>query len=84
MRLWKSKNNADVGGYTLAVPQTAKSAHPYTRLSNTFFPSGTQFDIYSSLREAVPIIDAAIHKLVRLTGGFSADEQTDTRGTSLW
>ncbi len=73
MRLWKSKNNADVGGYTLAVPQTAKSAHPYTRLSNTFFPSGTQFDIYSSLREAVPIIDAAIHKLVRLTGGFSVE-----------
>lgn len=35
-------------------------------------PAGTVFapEIYKNLRDSVPIIDAAINKLVRLTGGF--------------
>lgn len=39
--------------------------------------SGQPFEIslYSSLREAVPIIDAAIHKLVRLIGHFKVECQ---------
>ena len=32
--------------------------------------SGNQIRLYYALREAIPIIDAAIFKLVRLTGGF--------------
>ncbi|MGN0567106.1 MAG: serine/threonine protein phosphatase, partial [Acutalibacteraceae bacterium] len=32
--------------------------------------SGNQVRLYYALREAIPIIDAAIFKLVRLTGGF--------------
>ena len=33
--------------------------------------SGTQVRLYRALREAVPLIDAAICKLIRLTGGVS-------------
>lgn len=37
-------------------------------------PLGTaQHRLYYALREAVPVIDAAVFKLVRLTGGFDVD-----------
>lgn len=51
---------------------------PQTSFSNLFenlcdfYPSQVSNpDLYRSLREAVPIIDTAIYKLVRLTGGFN-------------
>lgn len=59
-----------------------------------------QYDLYRSLVEAVPVIDAAVQKLVRLTGSFSVsaeDERydgllrdfietvpSDAGGVSLW
>lgn len=53
-----------------SAPQTSSSL-PFESLCN-YFPSGiNQPDLYRSLREAIPIIDTAIYKLVRLTGGFS-------------
>ncbi len=44
--------------------------------NSTFIPYGFRIDpfeknLYDSLRYAVPIIDAAISKIVRLTGGYS-------------
>ncbi|MBQ8922908.1 MAG: serine/threonine protein phosphatase [Oscillospiraceae bacterium] len=33
-------------------------------------PSPAEFRLYDALRFQVPVIDAAIHKIVRLTGGF--------------
>ncbi len=54
----------------VTAPQTS-SSQPFESLCN-FFPSSiNQPDLYRSLREAIPIIDTAIYKLVRLTGGFS-------------
>ena len=52
------------------APQTSFS-NPFENLCD-FYPSGVSNpDLYRSLREAVPIIDTAIYKLVRLTGGFN-------------
>ena len=49
-------------------------ASTQTSAGNSFqnlYPSAViNPDLYRSLREAVPIIDTAIYKLVRLTGGF--------------
>ena len=57
-----------------AAVQTAGNrvtAHPFSLLDG-YVPLGTaQQRLYAQLREAVPVIDAAITKLVRLTGGFS-------------
>lgn len=39
-------------------------------LLDSVMPGMQDMHLYSALREAVPIIDAAITKLVRLTGGF--------------
>lgn len=32
-----------------------------------------QNSLYRELREAIPIVDAAIYKIIRLTGGFHVD-----------
>ncbi len=53
------------------VPQTGpQGGHPFGIL-NGYAPLSTpQVRLYYALREAVPVIDAAIFKLVRLTSGF--------------
>ena len=50
--------------------QTAAPVSPFSVL-NSYVPlrSG-EYRLYAALREAVPIIDAAIDKTVRLIGGF--------------
>lgn len=45
---------------------------PFGTLNTYSPPPHIAGDLFSSLREAVPLIDAAIYKLVRLTGGFQA------------
>ncbi|MBP3313121.1 MAG: serine/threonine protein phosphatase [Oscillospiraceae bacterium] len=45
--------------------------HPFAEL-NRFTPMGDgESELYRAMREAIPILDAAVQKLVRLTGGFS-------------
>ena len=45
--------------------------HPY-RTALSFTPLGTpELRLYRAMREAIPVLDAAILKLVRLTGGFT-------------
>lgn len=61
------------------------SARPASGLGllDSYTPlGGNQTRLYYALREAVPIIDAAIFKTVRLTGGFEvrcADERLQDR-----
>lgn len=45
--------------------------HPFGALRGFVPLGGHEEQIYRQLREAVPILDAAVLKLVRLTGGFS-------------
>lgn len=63
----KEKGQADV----VAVPQTGKSGHPFASLHGYHPAADYDIALYKSLREAVPIIDAAIMKIVRLLGTFS-------------
>lgn len=53
----------------VSVPQTYKS-EPFSFLKSYVPLSNAQTRLYKELREAVPVIDAAIYKLIRLTGGF--------------
>lgn len=53
-----------------AVSQTGASRHPFTSLASYYPGKNADFELYRSLREAVPIIDAAILKTVRLLGSF--------------
>lgn len=46
------------------------TCHPFGALASYSPGSTAEYGLYRSLREAVPVIDSAIHKIVRLTGGF--------------
>ena len=55
----------------VAVPQTSGAKPPFLTLQNYTPLSTADMALYKSLREAIPIIDAAIYKLIRLIGTFS-------------
>jgi len=55
----------------IAVPQTSASHHPFITLGSYNPMSTADMALYKSLREAIPIIDAAIHKIIRLIGSFT-------------
>ncbi len=47
--------------------------HPFSIIDGYVPLAVPQMKLYYALREAVPVIDAAIFKIVRLTGGFTAE-----------
>lgn len=51
--------------------QTAEKATPFSEFSSYVPLTVEERRLYDALREAVPIIDAAIEKILRLVGGFS-------------
>lgn len=55
----------------LSVQTGRGSPHPFGPLEDYTSLCGCDGELYACLREAVPIIDAAIDKIVRLTGGFT-------------
>ncbi len=69
MALGKRKKQPEVRE-VVAVPQTGSSVHPFSSLSASMTSAPVDTRLYMSLREAVPVIDAAISKLVRLLGDF--------------
>lgn len=62
----KAKGNSPA---VTAVQTSMQSRHPYWQL-NAFTPLGNGGRIYESLRESVPIIDAAVSKIIRLVNDF--------------
>ena len=67
MALRKKKNESTCD--TVAVPQTGGNSHPFMSLSS-YNPTSPDMELYRSLREAIPVIDAALYKLIRLLGNF--------------
>lgn len=66
----KRKKKEEDASTAAAVTQTGKRVHPFS-LIDSYMPSNAiEYGLYKSLREAVPIIDAAIYKLIRLLGSF--------------
>lgn len=64
------------------APSGRQSRHPFWVLQRYAPLSRAQLRLYTALREAVPIIDAAICKTVRLVGGFHiecADKRVEAR-----
>ena len=45
----------------------------YSLSAPAYPPGGARCELYRRLRESVPLIDAAVYKLVRLTGGFHVE-----------
>ena len=69
----KKKEKEKVESAVVAVPQTYGAKHPFTLLNGYNPMSSADMALFKSLREAIPIIDAAIYKIVRLIGSFSVE-----------
>ncbi len=46
-------------------------SHPFNLIDGYVPLGGGEIMLYRQIREAVPVVDAAIMKLIRLTGGFT-------------
>lgn len=68
MRLFKRKEPLTAAVQT--APATITNKHPFTVLDRYSDSSQHQWKLYKALKESVPIIDAAISKIIRLTGEF--------------
>ncbi len=53
------------------VQMRPPSRHPFRMLDGYIPLSSPEFQLYRAIREAVPVVDAAITKLIRLAGGIS-------------
>lgn len=67
MALRKKKNESTCDA--IAVPQTGGKVHPFLPIS-AYTPASPNMELYKSLRESIPVIDAALFKLIRLLGNF--------------
>ncbi len=71
MRLFSAKKKNTTGDVcTVQTASNVKNSHPFLSIDGYSPYDKKQYELYSTLREAVPIIDAAISKLVRLIGTF--------------
>lgn len=62
---------------------TRQSTSPFTALSFYGNSGVNERQLYRSLRQAIPVIDAAINKLVRLLGDFTVTCQSQAAAQSL-
>lgn len=57
--------------------------HPFGMLADYVPLQNGELQLYRAVREAVPVVDAAIYKLIRMTGGVSATCQDPTAQRQL-
>ena len=73
MPIWKktrSRMEKQEPAVSAVAVQTAQAElRPFSRCAEECCPQRER-ELYRTLREAIPIVDAAIGKIVRLTGGF--------------
>ena len=73
---WKSKKDTSRNSERGCVVQTAVGEykrHPFSLLDSYSPLRKSEMELYSTLREAIPIVDAAIGKTVRLLGSFKLE-----------
>lgn len=61
----------EAGGAETAVQLRRSDRHPFGMLDGYVPLNHTETQLYRAIREAIPIVDAAMLKLIRLCGGFS-------------
>lgn len=77
----KRKSGKAAGTAAAAVQTSAFSNHPFVNLGG-FMNLGLNNRVYKSLRENVPVIDAAVLKIIRLINDFefeTGNDQTDAQ-----
>lgn len=69
MKFFKNKKQSGLASVQTA-PAIVKNDYPFKILEKSTACSNSELELYKVLKEAVPIIDAAISKILRLTGEF--------------
>ena len=64
------KKRKESGSVAAVCQLRSGNVHPFTDLRGFVPLGGGEERIYRQLREAIPVLDAAVGKLVRLSGGF--------------
>ena len=73
MRFFNPKKK-ETGAGAAATPQIQRSDTPPFGLPGYYSPLQTgDKQLYRAIREAVPLVDACIYKIIRLCGGVSAE-----------
>lgn len=71
LKWFKNKNKSNSGGLAVQTAGGEGYNHPFSCIRN-YSPIGCfEKNLYRSLRESIPVIDAAIYKIVRLVGNFT-------------
>ena len=79
-----TRNNKNKPPRLSTVVETARgSGHPYSLIDRPRPLSKPEYDVYDAIREAVPIVDAAISKLIRLVGEFKVECDNDAAESEL-
>lgn len=82
MKLFPRKQK--IAGAAAASPQILRSdCHPFHLLGNYVPLRSPEANLYRSIRESIPLVDACIGKLVRLCGGVSVSCDDPTAQKSL-
>jgi hypothetical protein len=61
----------------------SESRHPFTALGGYVPMQSGETALYRAIREAVPIVDAALYKIIRLTGGVQVRCENEAVGAAL-
>ena len=56
-----------------AVQLRSRESHPFSIIDGYVPLRNGELKLYRAIREAVPVVDAAIIKMIRLTGGVTAE-----------
>lgn len=72
MNLFNKKKKSNFPTVQTAPAQEQKK-HPFSQIRNYKPDAVCELKLYKSIKEAVPIIDAAISKIIRLTGEFEIE-----------
>lgn len=80
MNFWKRRGDEAATAQTMQLRD--RERHPYAGLRSFMPQRGGELRLYQAVREAVPVVDAAVCKLIRLSGGalvFCEDPETEKR-----
>ena len=85
MRTWKRRSQAKETA-PAAVQLRGSERHPFALLDGYVPLHEPAFGLYRAIREAVPVVDAAVLKLVRLAGGVHGGTRWASRRfwTAIW
>ncbi len=70
----KIKSETEKTVKTATLVETAReSKHPFSALDRKHLLSRPEFEVFDAIRDAVPVVGAAIEKIVRLVGSFTVE-----------